>query len=93
MGKLLDLTGQRFGRLVAVKLTDLRSGKDPHRIWECQCDCGNQTYVQTTSLTSGNTKSCGCLHSEIVSHYYELVGAITYKNLELAKSLYSNKPH
>lgn len=63
MAKLKDITGQRFGRLVAVK---------PHRDsngnwkWECKCDCGNTTYVSSGLLKSGNTKSCGCLHREML---------------------------
>ena len=58
---LIDLTNQRFGRLIAKK----RMGISEHHrgIWLCKCDCGNSCEVETTSLTSGNTKSCGCLNS------------------------------
>ena len=58
MGKKVDLTGQRFGKLVVVSLSDVRKGN--RRVWRCQCSCGNYTDVITKSLTSGNTKSCGC---------------------------------
>jgi len=54
-----DLTGQRFGKLVAIKPTDER--KNGYVVWECKCDCGSTTYVPTSLLTSGNTSSCGCL--------------------------------
>jgi hypothetical protein len=66
MGKSIDLTGQRFGRLTAVK----QSGYSPNgkeRKWECRCDCGKIVYVTLGSLRSGNSKSCGCLKSESVS--------------------------
>lgn len=36
-------------------------------MWKCQCDCGNEIIVRPDSLTSGHTKSCGCLQKEIVS--------------------------
>ena len=53
-----DLSGQSFGKLVVLGLSDVR--KTNHRVWRCQCSCGNYTDVITKSLTSGNTKSCGC---------------------------------
>jgi hypothetical protein len=55
----IDITGKRFGRLVAVK----RSGhKGRITAWLCKCDCGNSVVVRTTSLTCENhTRSCGCL--------------------------------
>lgn len=58
-----DITGQRFGRLTAIKPTDKRFLKSV--VWECKCDCGNTTYVPITNLLNENTKSCGCLHIEI----------------------------
>ena len=61
MPKALDLTGQRFGRLVAISKASSRSGKT---YWLCQCDCGNQKEIQTSHLTDGRTLSCGCLQKE-----------------------------
>ena len=58
MGKPIDLTGQRFGKLVAVRRLDEK--KRRIFLWECQCDCGNICKVDVSSLRSGNTKSCGC---------------------------------
>lgn len=55
-----DLTGQRFGRLIAVRPTGNRNGTNV--IWECLCDCGSITYVGSGNLSSGRTKSCGCLN-------------------------------
>ena len=56
--RISDLTGQRFGKLTVISC----SGKDKYnnRVWKCQCDCGNITYVTTSNLKSGNNKSCGC---------------------------------
>ena len=60
----VDFTGQKFGRLTAVRPTEERRGGNV--VWECLCDCGNTTFVSTTSLRSGNTRSCGCLHKELL---------------------------
>ncbi len=65
MSKVLDLTGQRFGRLVAIeRSTNSKSGKAR---WRCECDCGNNIVVFSTSLVRGLTHSCGCLNSEVAS--------------------------
>ena len=56
-----DITNQRFGKLVALNPTDER--KHGSIVWKCQCDCGNIHYVSTENLLSGNTQSCGCIHS------------------------------
>lgn len=61
MGKFIDITGRRFGRLVVTKRVFLKK-KVTH--WECSCDCGNKITVWATSLMSGNTKSCGCYRNE-----------------------------
>lgn len=55
--KTLDLTGQRFGKLVAVKRVE-NDGKRSQ--WLCQCDCGNMAVIRTEYLRSGDAKSCGC---------------------------------
>lgn len=58
-----NITGMRFGRLIAIKWV----GKNKHNqsIWECKCDCGNIIDINSNSLISGNTKSCGCLKKEV----------------------------
>lgn len=60
--KAKDLTGQRFGRLVALGPIERVSD---HAKWLCQCDCGNTASVLTAALRSGNTQSCGCLRREL----------------------------
>ena len=65
MKKVFDITGQRFGRLIAVKPVGRNKGGNIK--WECKCDCGNTKIILASSLRSGNTKSCGCLAKEIAS--------------------------
>ena len=64
IGVRLDLVGDIYGRLIVLKDT----GNDKHgkSLWECKCDCGNIITVVSSSLKRGLTKSCGCLHKEIV---------------------------
>jgi hypothetical protein len=54
----LDLTGQRFGRLTVV--SEATEEGQTVRRWLCRCDCGATRTIVKGSLTSGNTKSCGC---------------------------------
>lgn len=63
--KRIDLLGMRFGRLVVVKESPIRTSGRVH--WDCLCDCGKTVTVASASLKNGLTKSCGCLHSEISS--------------------------
>ena len=58
MGKMKDITNQRFGKLTALENAGKLDGR--HYYWKCQCDCGNIVTVMGTALRSGNTKSCGC---------------------------------
>lgn len=57
MGVKRDLTGQRFGKLVAIEFA---YRKKMNTYWKCRCDCGNETIVNKSNLISGRTKSCGC---------------------------------
>lgn len=67
MGKYHDLTGNRYGRLVVCGRapTHRTSGGTPLVMYRCVCDCGNDIVVRAASLTSGRTRSCGCLHDEM----------------------------
>jgi len=75
-----DLVGQKFGRL----LVQSYAGKDKRntKLWNCLCDCGNQTIVRYGSLISGGTQSCGCLRRERASEAnkkHGLSGTPTYQ--------------
>ncbi len=61
-GKIKDLTGQRFGRLLVTEKTDKRIHR--HVVWECVCDCGTKCFVKSSALTLGQTQSCGCFMRE-----------------------------
>lgn len=59
---MTDLIGRRFGRLLVI--AEAGRGPDRRRRWLCTCDCGNMTTTDTSKLSSGNTRSCGCLHRD-----------------------------
>lgn len=59
---MIDLTGQRFGRLVAIRPTEEHWRTSV--VWECRCDCGQDCRVPSTWLRQGIKRSCGCLQDE-----------------------------
>ena len=65
--KLIDLTGQKFGRLTVIERHDKKR-------WKCQCDCGNITYSDGYQLRKGITKSCGCYQKEAASKTHKIHG-------------------
>lgn len=59
--------GARVGRLVVKRLHDvLIYPTFAAYIYECECDCGNTTYVRLGNLNCGKTRSCGCLRKETI---------------------------
>lgn len=66
MGKIIDLTGRRFGRLVVLGIAGRTTGKHKEILWACKCDCGNSASVNGQRLRNGETTSCGCYHRERV---------------------------
>lgn len=61
-----DLTGSRFGKLLVLERVEniIKPDGKPIIQYKCICDCGNETIVRYSSLTSGRTVSCGCYHKE-----------------------------
>lgn len=87
MGKFIDLTNQKFGKLIAIK--PVPSNRQKQQFWICLCECGNQTLVSNGDLKSGNVKSCGCLKSwkeEVITTFLTETGIkfekeYSFKNL------------
>ena len=76
--RIKDLTGQRFGRLVAVELLEERE-KQGSRIWLCVCDCGKTIRVRSSNLSSATTQSCGCFKKEVSSKRFTIFHSIRRK--------------
>lgn len=65
MNQMIDMTGQRYGRLVVIRrIPAPPRNRKKHTWWLCQCDCGEVSEVPRCSLVSGATRSCGCLSRE-----------------------------
>ena len=62
MAIIVNLLGQKFGRLLVVDQKG--RSKQQNVLWLCRCDCGNEVTVNSAYLKSGHTSSCGCLKSE-----------------------------
>lgn len=64
MGKYIDLTGVRFGKLTVIKRVEnkITNNGQIKVQFLCKCDCGKEVIVLSNSLKSGLTKSCGCIY-------------------------------
>ena len=60
--KKIDLTGQRFGRLIVIR--EYGRAKDGTVLWLCKCECGAEIVVRGGNLRSEHTQSCGCIQRE-----------------------------
>ncbi len=58
-----NLRGRRFGRLLVLCFGGRKKKKS---MWKCRCDCGKIIAINSSNLLRGDTKSCGCLRSELL---------------------------
>lgn len=63
-GKVKDMHGKRFERLVVLEYAGSR-GPNQNAYWHCICDCGQKVTTRGQNLRAGDTKSCGCLNQEM----------------------------
>lgn len=95
MGKLIDRTGVRFGRLIVLVRDEAEgpASKGRRTKWKCQCDCGALIVATGHELASGDTKSCGCLRNEKIARVnrrHSLSKTPTYRSWQAAKDRCSN---
>lgn len=66
MGKKIDITGRRSGKLTAIRMVSEYRYPNGERgeKWLCHCDCGNDVIIFRKSFIAGNSKSCGCIRGE-----------------------------
>lgn len=72
----IDITGKRFGKLIAKTKAKEKLPYSESIAWVCQCDCGNEIIATVSALNSGNIASCGCSH---ISEGEELIKDILIK--------------
>ena len=85
-GHRKDITGTRYGKLVAVSSTGEIKGRSV--VWKCLCDCGNEKEVSVSSLSGGGVNSCGCLQHQ--GSPLDLVNKV-FGRLTVTKSIGKNK--
>ena len=99
MGKLIDLTGQVFGRLTVIDRAQdhITSGGRKLAMRHCVCKCGNHVNVSGMNLRKGTAASCGCLHYEVLrlngkknkkSNRYETYGEVVIGYTAKGESFY-----
>lgn len=78
MGKFIDLTGERFGKLVVTyRDTDIICSNGNHRVvWHCKCDCGNEISTRRDALVSGRTTSCGKCKNDLSGRVFGRLTAV-----------------
>ena len=64
MGRIKDIIGHRFGKLVVVRYSHRKTNA---RLYLCKCDCGNEKAIAGASLRKKVTQSCGCIRSEYIA--------------------------
>lgn len=67
MGRVIDLTGNRFGSLTVIEFIGL--DKQRNARWKCVCDCGNYSTPAANNLKAGVTTSCGCVQRKASKEY------------------------
>lgn len=91
--KFIDLTGQTFGRLIVLSFAHMRGNAR----WHCRCICGTEVIVASGHLRSGHTRSCGCLHKEMIAskathgHTREYRPTSTYRSWQSMKKRCEDK--
>ena len=75
-----DLTGQRFGKLTALRPLGASDGKNYR--WLCRCDCGSEVSAQIGNLRNGKTTSCGCDRVPLAEYLHYVDGT----NVEMIRS-------
>jgi len=67
LNKLIDLTGQKFGRLTVIKRVENDKWGAAYWLCKCNCELGKEFVVRGGHLRSGMVRSCGCLRIEIAT--------------------------
>lgn len=74
-GQYKDLTNQKFGKLTVVSFNSHCNRRRTY--WNCICECGKEVVVETAHLSSGHTKSCGCITIERIKNLNYINGLST----------------
>lgn len=73
MSKLIDITGETYGKLTVLGFGEMRGRQS---FWRCHCSCGNEKFVRKGNLKSGQTETCGSCNSKYGIPMVDLTGHI-----------------
>ena len=59
MKKTKSLVGRKYGKLLVLAETNKLEAR--YKVWECRCECGKITFVNTKKLKRGTITNCGCI--------------------------------
>ena len=76
--------GYRVGKLTVT--ADARKRKNGYMVWQCSCDCRNETTVRQGYLLDGRTRSCGCLQSKMIKENMKFVEGTSVTMIEKTQS-------
>lgn len=85
--KIINLIGQRFGRLIVLRDSGKRYQKT-RMVWLCKCDCGTIIYVRSNHLQDESVKSCGCFQKEKAAELARKLGKERFIHGEWGTKLY-----
>lgn len=88
MGKIKDLTGQKFGKLTVIKFSGLVGINKKRAEFLCKCDCGKIISISGNCLLTGNTRSCGCFRLGLKRGKYQTSGKTFKHGLNTKDTLY-----
>lgn len=77
MTRYFDLTGKKFNKLTAIKLSHIKEKHTAY--WEWICDCGKIKVIIGSNVAKGYTKSCGCINKRTTTHGYSRARLPEYK--------------
>lgn len=92
MQRITNLVGQKFGRLEVLYMNERSTTR--YVSWHCVCECGNECDVDGKNLTSGHTRSCGCLQKDVASdiRFKDLTGQ-QFGYLTVVEQVECDKPY
>ena len=94
MPKIIDLVGQRFGKLTVLErdFNYITKNNKPGRgvYWKCKCECGKEVVVNGWDLRGGRTTSCGCYFKEIIKKNIFVRNQPSYQELKVLTLLKEN---
>lgn len=85
---ITDISGQRFGKLIALEPTG--ESKHGSALWRCICDCGNERIAMLRSLKTRDATSCGCARSRLLDLTGKRFGKLTVVKRDSSKKTTTN---